>query len=163
MKLSFHKPETAGQSGPEMLVDRGILAAWFIEYRLAQEIERARRYDRPLAVLRATPQTLAGEALPEQALAAAAEAATVAARATDIVGWEGPQTILILMPETPPEAARVAAARWRNEIWVRSRGFGGHKWQLTLLEWQITPLDEVDESARPVASGLPAAGRESAA
>jgi len=60
-------------------------------------------------------------------LAVAAEALRTASRTTDFVGWDGPDAILIVMPETIPETARVAAARWRNEIWLRTCALGGQR------------------------------------
>ncbi|HYM15864.1 MAG TPA: hypothetical protein VEZ14_09910 [Dehalococcoidia bacterium] len=120
--------------GPHLLEDRGGLSAWFMRYMLDREVDRARRYGRPFAILRATPDALAGQPVPPAALSAAVSAALVAARRTDFVGWDGPTSLLILMPETSPEEAALAARRWSDEIWVRTRATGGYKWHIALVE-----------------------------
>lgn len=148
MRNLFSKHETsaaeaARDPGPHILDEGAIHARWFIEYRLAQEVDRARRYGRPLAVLAGVPDTLPGETLPRDAVMAAAVAALATARNTDLVGWMGEDRILIVLPETTTEDAKVAMARWRDEMYLRSRSVGGQKWLLHLL-------DEVDEFDSPV-------------
>ena len=121
-------------NGPKLLFDRGILARWFILYRLIEEIDRAARYQRPLAVMVARPVLLKGEQLGAADRAVAAEAAARTARATDLVGWLSDDSILILMPETTPDATRVALNRWINEIWFHTRTRGGQKWDVIVLD-----------------------------
>lgn len=140
MKLRSPKPAAvahieAPPLGPDLLLDRGILAAWFVHFRLEQEIERACRYDRPLAVLRARLRSLDGEPPDARALAVAAEALRTASRTTDLVGWDGPDAILIVMPETIQETARVAASRLRSDVWMCTRALGGQRWDIELLDW----------------------------
>lgn len=120
--------------GPQLLFDGQILARWFIEYRLTQEVDRAKRYHRPLSVLIAVPTLLSEEKLIPAALDAAVAAAVLSARESDLVGWIGEDRILAIMPETSAEHAEVALSRWRNEMWLRSRGVGGQKWQLVMLD-----------------------------
>lgn len=120
-------------SGLEVLHDRGILAHWYIEHRLVQEVDRARRYRRPLAVMVASPTLLPGERLAPEAAEAAAEAARSAGRSTDLVGWADGDQILILMPETKPDDARIGVSRLRDHMWRCSRSFGGQKWEITAL------------------------------
>jgi hypothetical protein len=144
------EPDTAsdGLSGPHLLEENGLLARWYIELRLAEESERARRYVRPLAALAASPSVLPGERLPEEARLQAAEAAKAAARTTDLVGWTGDDRILVVMPETDAESARIAAARWRDEIWLRSRSSGGQKWDIVTFDHgeKFRNIDDVGAS-----------------
>jgi hypothetical protein len=101
---------------------------------MEQEIERALRYERPLAILMARPDLLAGERITRTARASAADAALEASRATDLVGWaEGGSSILIIMPETSAEMARVAASRWRDLMWTRGRRVNAPKWEIRLV------------------------------
>ena len=133
---SRQEPEgRAEQAGPEMLRTDGLLSSWYIDYRLQEEIERARRYGRPVAVMLASPELLAGERLSRAAREAGAEGALQSARATDLVGWwpGGDGEILIIMPETIADIAQVAASRWRDEMWLRGRAVNGPKWNITLL------------------------------
>ena len=111
-----------------------LLAPWFIHYRLDEEVDRARRYGRPLAVMMASPTLLVGERLSPEARQAGADAALHAARTTDLVGWaDDDGQILIIMPETMADAANVAASRWRDEMWLRGRAVGAPKWAIALL------------------------------
>lgn len=128
-----HPLEAAIAPGAEVLYDRGILAHWYIEYRLAQEVDRARRYRRPLAVMVAMPALLPGERLAPGAAEIAAEAARKAARTTDLVGWANDGQILILMPETKPDDARIGVSRLRDEMWRHARAHGGQKWEVVAL------------------------------
>ena len=86
--LSRRAPEDASgppddaefDGGPDrlrLLHDGRLLAKWFIEYRLKQEVDRAKRYDRPLSVLIAVPTMLLNERLTDAALDAAVSAAVL--------------------------------------------------------------------------------------
>lgn len=123
----------ARKRGPASLRDRQILERWFLAYRLTEEVERCRRYGRPLAVVAAAPQLLDGERPSPEALAAVVEAATNVTRTTDLLGWGGDDRILIVMPETTFADARTAASRWQNEIWQRSRTVAVQEWKLAVL------------------------------
>jgi hypothetical protein len=118
-----------------MLRTGALLSSWYIEYRLQEEIDRAHRYGRPLAIMLASPELLAGEQLSRAARDAGAESALRAARNTDLVGWwmGGDGQILIIMPETIADIAQVAAARWRDEMWLGGRAVNGPKWDIVLL------------------------------
>ena len=120
--------------GPHLLLDGPILAAWFIRYRLAEELERTRRYGAPLCVLVAEPQLLREERLPRDAAEAAAEAARKAARSTDLVGWLDDRRVVIVLCLTDAESARFALNRLRDEMWLLSYTQGGQKWGITLLD-----------------------------
>ena len=122
-------------AGPEQLRSGLLLSPWFIEYRLQEEIERARRYGRPLAIMLASPELLAGERLSRAAREAGAEAALQSARGCDLVGWwsGGDGHILIIMPETMADVAKVGASRLRDDMWLRGRSVNGPKWDIGLL------------------------------
>ena len=68
-----------------------------------------------------------------EALAAATEAAQIAARSTDLLGWLDGYSFLMIMPETTDVDAEAALSRWRSEMWLRSRSFGGQKWHIAIL------------------------------
>ena len=127
--------ETARQPyGPETLREGPLLARWYMLLRLKEEMERARRYDRPLSILTAVPALLPGEQLSPEAFAAATEAALRAARSTDLLGWLDNDSILVIMPETSQAAAEAVVFRWRNEMWLCSRGVYGKKWKIIALD-----------------------------
>ncbi len=116
--------------GPEILNDQGLLAEWYLIHRLDHEIERARRYHRPLSVLVAVPLLEPGESLSFAAKHAAAAAAQHGCRTVDLVGWLGAETILMVLPETDRDGADLAAARLRDEFTERSEFIGGQRWKL---------------------------------
>lgn len=121
-------------TGPRLLTDRGILSRWYVLFRLIEEIDRAGRYARPLAVMVAKPDLLPGERLAPDGRAAAADAASRTARSTDLVGWLSDDSILIVMPETPQTDARTAVNRWQSEMWLHGRTRGGQKWSVIVLD-----------------------------
>lgn len=123
------------EAGPAILTEGPLLAPWFVLYRLEEEMERARRYGRPLSILIiSAPALLSREKLDPEAISAAVEAARVTARSTDLLGWVDDGTLLIVMPETPEREAQVAVSRWQNEMWLRSRKFGGGKWEVAAVQ-----------------------------
>jgi hypothetical protein len=115
-------------TSPGILRDGVLLARWYILYRLAEWMELARRYHRPLSIVVATPIMLPGEPLAEEAFEIGATAARLVARATDLVGWLEGGRILMIMPETPRMGAVSAVFRWRNEIHLRT----GRKWRFAI-------------------------------
>ena len=61
-------------------------------------------------------------------------AALAVARSTDLVGWADDGVgIMIVMPETDPDRARIGTGRVRDEIWLRGRAVNGPKWNFVLL------------------------------
>ena len=66
----------------------------------------------------------------EEALASGAEAARTVARRTDLVGWLEDGSILIVMPETSQEQAKIALFRWQNEMLMRTV----RKWRFAAVE-----------------------------
>lgn len=134
----FKKPEADLPAqpvaiGPELLKDGSLFAAWYLVYRLDEEMDRARRYGRPLALAQAVTPSVSTLREDPEALTAATEAAQTAARSTDLLGWIGEDRILMIMPETTETEAETAVSRWQNEMWLRSRKFGGLKWHITAL------------------------------
>ena len=134
----FKKPEADAPAqpatiGPDLLKDGPLFASWYLVYRLDAEMERARRYGRPLAVAQAVTPAVSTVREDKEALAAATEAAQTVARSTDLLGRIGEDRILMLMPETTETEAEAAVSRWQNEMWLRSRKFGGLKWHITAL------------------------------
>ncbi len=118
---------------PESLRDSGLMALWYLVYRLNGELERARRYDRPLSVIVGEQAALPGEQPSPGALSAASAAARTITRSTDFAGWIGHGRILVVLPETPAAEAEVVASRWRNELWLRTHTRGGAKWRTEVI------------------------------
>jgi hypothetical protein len=117
-----------------VLTDGVLLAEWYIVRRLDEELKRARRHDRPLSVVVATPRLIPGERVTALELEVAAAAARAVARSTDLLGWLGSDSILMIMPETSPLGARSAVFRWRSDMVRRTRSMGGHQWQSRAIE-----------------------------
>jgi hypothetical protein len=120
--------------GPKTLRDGVLLAHWYILYRLDEEMERARRYRRPLSIMLARPLPVSGEQPNALACEVGAAAAQATARLTDLLGWLGRDAILVIMPETGQADANAAASRWRNEMQSRGQPVGGHEWQVAAVE-----------------------------
>jgi hypothetical protein len=121
-------------AGPDILRDGVLLAHWYILYRLDEEMERARRYRRPLSIMIARPMLLPGEQPTAVLLEVGAAAAQAAARSTDLLGSLGGDGILMIMPETGQADANVAVSRWRDDMWLRAQHVGGHKWRVAAIE-----------------------------
>jgi hypothetical protein len=140
MRLFKHaEPEPGARSierwvDPSVLRDGVLLAEWYILHRLDEELERSRRYDRPLSVIVVAPMLLPGERPTSLELEVAAAAARAASRSSDLLGRLGRDAILMIMPETGLGGARVAAFRWRNDMWTHGQGVGGHKWETVIME-----------------------------
>jgi len=152
-KRSEHEAEAVPQpraAGAEALKEGPLFARWYAVYRLEEEMERARRYERPLAIAVATaPTVFVGERLSPELLHAATEAAQAAARSTDLLGWLSSDSFLMIMPETSPPDAEAAVSRWRNEMWLRSRRLGGQKWHIAALPSPI-PFDSAEQFIRSI-------------
>ena len=124
-------PAETPAPGPHLLRQHGLLAPWFVVYRLDEELERARRHEHPIAIIIAEPQLLPGEDLPESVRIAAAEAATQGGRRYDLAGWLDTCRVVVVMPDTQEAEAKAAAERLRTEMWRRSTAIGGQKWTIT--------------------------------
>jgi len=134
--LRRHQVEIQNPSGvgPELLLDEGLCAEWYVLYRLNEEVERAKRYDRALSVLLARPRLIDGEPLSLGAKQAAAAAAQLVCRSVDIVGWLGSEHVLVVLPETTSGQADFAAKRLADQLWMRSRHIGGQRWEITRVD-----------------------------
>lgn len=148
MKLRFGKQPEAEPGEQQahrlsLLFDGPVLAAWYIQYILEREVDRARRYGRPLSVLKAVPELLPGERLSREAYMTAVRAAAETARTTDLVGRTDEGYLLMIMPETEPTDARTAASRWRDNMWISSRGVGGTKWRIEALH-EIESIEKIN-------------------
>jgi hypothetical protein len=163
--LKRTEPEAAAAPRPpgaEVLREGVLLAHWYILYRLDEEMERARRYQRPLSIMIARPKLLPGEQSTALALEVGAAAAQAAARSTDLLGWLGSDSILMVMPETRQANANAAASRWRDDMWLRGQHVGGHQWQVVAMEnvGNFETAEQLIQAATGELAGL--AGREAA-
>ena len=121
--------------GPWMLMDGPLYAAWYMKFRLVQEIQRSRRYGNALSILIAEPQLITDERVASEGTLAAAQAAINSARITDLIGWMGDGSqIIAILAETDAPSGRFAVARLRDEMWLLSHSRGGHKWSITLID-----------------------------
>ena len=94
--LSFHRPE-------RRTAQRAVVDDATFHQRLELELERARRFQRPLAVVAIRLES-------EGTRAAGARALAGALRAVDLVGTDGAAGLLVMAPELPAdEVPRVAA------------------------------------------------------
>jgi hypothetical protein len=134
LKRAEPEMEPPPADSTEVLQDGGLYARWYIVHRLDEELERARRYFRPLTVLLAAPTLLPGEHPTPEELEAASSAARSAARAIDMIGWVGQDRFLIVLPETMSRDAQIVMSRWRDKMWLRTRVLGGHEWVLISIE-----------------------------
>lgn len=134
MKL-FAKPTPAasvpGAEGP-VETTPGVLPAPEIDRWLQAESARAARYGRPYAVVVVRPELLPGEALDPAVAAQAAAAVRGTARDADVVGWRDDGALVVLMPETLEHAARAAARRLQNDVWMRTRALTSAKFRAEL-------------------------------
>ncbi|HWP38494.1 MAG TPA: hypothetical protein VNL18_13170 [Gemmatimonadales bacterium] len=131
MKL-FSKPAAADPlAGSDVPVEAtpGVLPPSEIDRWIQAESARAARYGRPYAVVVLRPELLPGEALDASVAAQAAAAVRARARDADIVGWRGDGVLAVLMPETLEHAARAAARRLQNDVWMRTRALTSAKFR----------------------------------
>jgi two-component system cell cycle response regulator len=90
--------------------------------RIEEETNKARRYDRPLSVLMLDVDNFKrvndtrGHRAGDEVLKGVARAIREALRAVDIVGRYGGEEFVVVLPETPIEAARLAAEKIRKAV-----------------------------------------------
>jgi hypothetical protein len=96
--------------------------------RIEEEMFRAERYGRPLAVLCALPQRLPNEAPERQEMLRAADAVTAQLRFSDRVGTLEDGTLVAVLPETPADVARVISHRIVADLAIRGAGASHVKW-----------------------------------
>jgi hypothetical protein len=146
------EPDTAAVpdvEGPELLRRDGALKHGYILHRLQEALDLARTYGRPLAIIVAEPAVLPGEHPTSRSLAAICEMAHKIMRSTDLVGWLDSGTLLIILRESE-EVARAVASRFRQQMWLATRGVGGQKWRSEVLEMspEFASAEQFIEAAR---------------
>ncbi len=106
----------------------GLLSARAFRGRLAEEVERARRYQRQLAVAVVTVDDFGeleikhGFKAGDELLVGAASRLAKAVRAHDLVGRTGPAEFGLLLPDTDAETAQPALERLLVELEVAGDG-----------------------------------------
>ena len=157
-KESESTPEAVATSKAEgALLENGLLATWYMERRLREELDRAQRYERRLTLLQAAPALLPAERPEPALLAAAISAARRIARTTDLLGWGSASSLLIIMPETDMKGAEAAASRWQSDLYLKTHSAGARKWRVSAID--ATQF----QSAEDLITGLRRASREEAA
>jgi hypothetical protein len=70
-------------------------------------------------------------------------------RSTDLVGWLDAGTLLLILWESE-DVARFVALRFRQQLWLASRGDGGQKWRAEVLEMspEFTSAEQFIAAAR---------------
>ena len=150
MPLHFKERSKPAPKGRETLLENGLLSGWYMEYRLEEELERARRYGRPLAVLHAAPALLPGEQPNDSLLEAGATSAQNIGRATDLVGWGRDHGLLIIMPETDLAGAEAATSRWQTDLYLKTHPAGAHKWKVRAIDAsQLESAEALFTALRP--------------
>ncbi|HZF54590.1 MAG TPA: sigma 54-interacting transcriptional regulator [Polyangiaceae bacterium] len=144
--LIFHQ-------GQRSMSGRPILEFNRFQRRAAEEIERSLRYHRPLSVL-ALRLGLSGDDRAEVAVKLEGQL-----RLTDIAAWDGADRILILMPETGAEPAKVAADRLLK---VLSASAPEARAGIATLPFDGCDIDTLLASAR-AATSVAKAGRQATA
>lgn len=144
----------------------GLHSRWALERRLAEEIERSRRYGRPLALIVIRIDSSSGpdrraEAAPSQAvLRGIGEAIRSSARKIDFAARYSHDSIAILAPETGRTGAEALAARFTKALARLSVSHGGKSYRPNpSLSWGIALLPDdgatVSELVEAVEGRLP--------
>ncbi len=100
----------------------GLLNRRALQEELAEEIERARRYSRPLSVLLwdidhfKSVNDSYGHDVGDEVLRQVALSCSAGLRSADRIGRWGGEEFLVVLPETPPEDALALAERLRQRI-----------------------------------------------
>ncbi len=98
----------------------GVYNYHYLHTRLAQEMERARRYDHSLSILYLDldglkrVNDLYGHQVGNEVLEQAGALLRASARENDLAGRVGGDEFLVILPETARESARVVAERFRK-------------------------------------------------
>lgn len=132
--------ELEGQLSREARSDSltGLLNRRALGEILAEEAERARRYERPLSILlldidhfkRVNDEF--GHDLGDEVLYQMAQTCLSSLRASDRVGRWGGEEFLVLLPETSPEEALVLAERLRQKVAETVCTARGRRMQVTV-------------------------------
>lgn len=134
----------------DSLLENGLLSGWFMQYRVEEELERARRYKCPLTILHAAPVLLPTEKVSDSLLEAGAAAAQKIARRTDLLGWWRGSGIMIIMPETDMAGAEATASRWRTDLYLKTHSAGARKWRVRAIDaTQLKGTDDLFAAPQP--------------
>lgn len=96
--------------------------------RIEEEISRAQRHGRFLSVLCVLPQRLPGEEPEPRETTLAADVVSAELRLQDCLGRLDDETLVVVLPETSADAARVIAHRVVSDLAIRGGGLGHAKW-----------------------------------
>ncbi|RME35832.1 MAG: diguanylate cyclase [Gammaproteobacteria bacterium] len=111
------KSRTLGLDRRESLrVDEesGLLSRKAVLQSLVGEVSRSRRYGNPLSVMLIRIEGQAGEEA--EALRVVAQALQDQLRWVDVLGRWGPDTLLLVLPETPAEAAAILPEKFADAL-----------------------------------------------
>jgi DNA-binding NtrC family response regulator len=144
--LIFHQ-------GQRSMTGRPILEFNRFQRRAGEEIERSLRYHRPLSVLALRL------GLPNEDRAEVGVKLEGQLRLTDIAAWDGADRILILMPETGAEPAKIAADRLLK---VLTAAAPDARAGIATLPFDGCDIDTLLASAR-AATSVAKAGRQATA
>lgn len=136
----------------------GILNRRGFTEALERELERARRYGRPLALAYVDVRGLkavndsAGHSAGDRLLCAAARLLQDSARTSDVVGRLGGDEMAVLLVEQTPEGARAATRRIESEVFRRRPSIGLYSpWDLTVgtasFPWDGETVDDLLRAA----------------
>ena len=145
MKLFHHqekKPDVDEEriARPEDLLfdpETELYVPWYLHMRLAEEVQRAVRHERPLTIIVCVPQELPGQK-GTQAVETISPQFARLLRGGDIVGRIEDGIIAVGLPETPESGARVLAQRLRTELVLRAAHVSRRNW---LVGWAVCPED----------------------
>ena len=110
---------------------------WYLHMRLAEEVQRALRHERPLTIIACVPQELPGQK-GTQAVETLSPQFGRLLRGGDLVGRIEDGVIAVGLPETPESGARVLAQRLRSELVLRAAHVSRRNW---LVGWAVCPQD----------------------
>ena len=148
--MPLFKRDAQKESGEQhSLASMRVLNQEGIFDRLEEEIFRAERYGRALMVLCVLPQRLPGEDPQPKETTLAADALSGRLRFSDRVGMLDDGTLVVLLPETSGDAARVVAHKIVADLAIRGSGLGHAKW---LVGTSTFPEDGTDPSSMVVAA-----------
>jgi diguanylate cyclase (GGDEF)-like protein len=125
----------------ELALRDGLTQAWnrrYFDRRLAEELERERRYGRGLSLamldidhFKAVNDSF-GHQFGDEALKTVAATCAAAIRATDVLARYGGEEFCVLLPETGAEGARGVAERAREAVQARDVEALGRRTRLTV-------------------------------
>lgn len=119
----------AAERGPDS-ASSALPRADFMRH-LDDEVWRAGRYERPLAIVCLAPRMLADERLTAGERTMAIDALRACLRRSDVVGEAGDSVFVAVLPETAEAAGAAVAFRLRSELSLRSAGRRQINWHMS--------------------------------